>query len=226
MRRTINGDALDVMHTLPDNTFDAVVTDPPYSSGTRKEGQKGVRKAMTRAVEDADWFGTDSLTTNGFIWLMRECAREWRRVLKPGGHILCFIDWRMYPALSAAIESVDLRHLGMLVWDKTYFGMGSVFRNQHELLLHFSKGMPSEPQRRDVGNVLRCKPIRHGEHPTQKPVELIQTLVSVVTPKGGHVLDSFAGSSSTGDACDSYGCDFTGIEIEPRYCKPDDQQSR
>ena len=53
-----------------------------------------------------------------------------------------------------AIESSDLRHAGLLVWDKTYFGMGSCFRNQHELVLHFTKGQGWKPQRSDVANVI------------------------------------------------------------------------
>lgn len=217
MREVIQGDCLRVLRSFGEAQFDAVVTDPPYSSGTRREASKGLRKSMNRAGEDADWFATDCLTTNGFMWLMRECAVEWQRVLKPGGHILCFIDWRMMPALSGAIESADLRHVGLLVWDKTYFGMGSYFRNQHELILHFTKGKSLPPQRRDVGNVIRCKPIRGGEHPTEKPVELMQELISVVCPPGGVVLDPFTGSGATGAAAVATGRGFMGIERDPEY---------
>lgn len=213
----LHGDCLQVMRGIPDCSVDAVITDPPYSSGTRREASKGLRKSMNRGSDDADWFATDCLTTNGFIWLMRECAVEWQRVLKPGGHILCFIDWRMMPALAGAIESADLRHVGLLVWDKTYFGMGSYFRNQHELILHFTKGKSLPPQRRDVGNVIRCKPIRGGDHPTEKPFDLMRVLISVVAPKGGIVLDPFAGSGATGAAAIAEGCGFIGIERDPEY---------
>jgi DNA modification methylase len=213
----LNGDCLELMRSLPPCSFDAVVTDPPYSSGTRKEGQKGVRKSMNRGVEDATWFGCDSLTTNGFIWLMRSCAIEWQRLLKPGGHALVFIDWRMMPALAGAIESADLRHAGLLIWDKTYFGMGSCFRNQHEMILHFTKGVGREPRRRDVGNVLSHKPIRNGDHPTEKPVSLMRDLISVVAGPGDSLLDPFAGSGATLHAALLQGCSATGIERDSQY---------
>lgn len=175
------GDCLEMMKLLPASSVDAIVTDPPYSSGTRREASKGIRKSMDRTTGDAEWFGSDSLTTTGFVYLIRSCALEWNRLLKQGGHALVFIDWRMYPAMAGAIESADLRHSGLIVWDKTYFGMGSCFRNQHELILHFTKGV-AIPQRKDVGNVISCKPIRNGEHPTEKPVDLMRKLISVVTP--------------------------------------------
>lgn len=214
----IKGDCLEVMRGMADASVDAVVTDPPYSSGTRREAQKGIRKSMNRGTDDEKWFGSDSLTTNGFVWLMRSCAVEWNRVLKPCGHALVFIDWRMYPAMAGAIESADLRNSNLLVWDKTYFGMGSCFRNQHELVAHFTKGV-AVPQRRDVGNVLSFKPIRHGDHPTEKPIDLMRKLVSVVTPPGGIVLDPFAGSGSTGAACMMEGFRFVGIELNQEYCE-------
>lgn len=214
----INGDCLEVMRGMETSSVDAIVTDPPYSSGTRREASKGLRKSMNRSTDDEKWFGSDSLTTNGFTWLMRSCAVEWNRLLKSGGHVLVFIDWRMYPALAGAIESADLRNSNLLVWDKTYFGMGSCFRNQHELILHFTKGV-SSPQRRDVGNVLSYKPVRNGDHPTEKPIELMRRLVSVVTPPGGLVLDPFSGSGSTGVACKAEGFRFIGIEREPEYCE-------
>lgn len=213
----IHGDCLDVLRSLPDASVDAVVTDPPYSSGTRREAAKGLRKSMTRGKSDAEWFGADSLTMLGFTWLIHACAVEWQRVLAPGGNILSFIDWRMMPHMAGAIESADLRYTGLLVWDKTYFGMGRTFRKQHELVLHFTKGVGRAALRHDVGDVIACKPIRHGSHPTEKPVALLHTLLSVVCPPGGTVLDPFAGSGTTCVAAKGLGMRYIGIEREAAY---------
>lgn len=217
--RLINGDCLEVMASLDDATFDAVIVDPPYSSGaTREAGRTNYNKTMTRSTGDRDkWFGSDSLSTDGFAYLMRACALEWFRVLRPGGHLLCFIDWRMLPAAQAAIESADLRKAGLLVWNKCHFGMGQTFRNQHELVMHFTRGIGVAPLRRDVANVLNHKPVRGGLHPTEKPVALLVDLLSVVCPVNGVVLDCFAGSSSTGEAALTTGRRFVGIERDDRY---------
>src|SRR4051812_227798 len=102
--RLLLGDCLDRQVEIPEGSIDVVLTDPPYSTGTRKEGQKTVRKAMIRSMDDDDWYGTDCLTTSGFVWLMRQNALRWKRLLKRGGHALVFIDWRMAPHLAAAIE--------------------------------------------------------------------------------------------------------------------------
>lgn len=62
-------------------------------------------------------------------------------------------------------------------------------------------------------------------HPTVKPVELMQYLVRLVTPKGGTVLDIFNGSGSTGKAVAfenrerNAGYKYIGIELDPEYCK-------
>jgi site-specific DNA-methyltransferase (adenine-specific) len=144
---------------------------------------------------------------------MREVGRQARRVLVPGGHLLSFIDWRMAANLSAALESADLRVHPTLVWDKQQIGMGAIFRNQHEFIVHMTNGNPVPPQRRDVPNVLAFPPIRDGDHPTQKPIPLMRTLISVVCPKGGVVLDPFMGSGSTGVAALLEGCRFIGSEV-------------
>jgi site-specific DNA-methyltransferase (adenine-specific) len=211
------GDCLERQHDIPESSIDVVLTDPPFSSGTRKEGQKSVRKSMLRATEDDEWFATDCLTTNGFVWLMRQNALRWKRLLKKGGHVLVFIDWRMSANLAAAIESADFRYVGMLVWDKTYFGMGACFRNQYELILHFTNGRGREPQRRDMGNVLSHPPIRDGSHPNEKPVPLLKDLLSVVAPPGGRILDPFMGTGSVGVAAAHLEMDFIGIDLEPQY---------
>jgi DNA modification methylase len=211
------GDCLDILRSLDSASYDAILTDPPYSSGTRREGAKTLRKSMLRATEDEEWFPNDCLTTEGFWWLMHANAVQWKRLLTIGSHILAFIDWRMWGQMAGAIESADLRRFGMLVWDKTYFGMGMCFRNQHELVLHFTHGQGREAARHDVGNVLRFVPIRHGEHFTEKPLPLLECLLSVITRQREQVLDPFMGSGSTGVACLKLGRQFVGIEIEPRY---------
>lgn len=213
------GDALALLRELPDAHVDAVITDPPYSSGGRRENARSLRVSMTRAVDDAEWIAGDSLSTAGFVWMMREIAIESRRVLVDGGHLLSFIDWRMYPNLTAAIESADLRQHPTLVWDKTHFGMGAVFRNQHEWIAHFTKGNPSPPNRRDTPNVLAYPAVRAGDHPTQKPVDLLRRLVDVVTSPGGLVLDPFAGSGTTGVAAIMEGRRFLGFEITEHYAQ-------
>jgi len=56
-------------------------------------------------------------------------------------------------------------------------------------------------------------------HPTVKPVDLMRYLITLVTPKGGSVLDPFMGSGSTGIAAKNGGWIFHGIEAEPKYFK-------
>jgi site-specific DNA-methyltransferase (adenine-specific) len=83
--------------------------------------------------------------------------------------------------------------------------------------MHFTHGRGRDAGRHDVGNVLRCKPVRNGSHFTEKPVGLMADLLSVTTAPGHVVLDSFMGSGTTGVACVQLGRGFIGIEIEPRY---------
>lgn len=214
-----HGDCVEVMAELADQSVGAVLTDPPYSSGGRRENARSIRKSMTRTVEDDAWIRGDGMSTNGFVYLLRLCGVQWRRLLVPGGHVLSFIDWRMAAHLAAALETADLRQHPILVWDKAKIGMGAIFRNQHEFIVHMTAGNPLAPQRRDVPNVLRFPSVRDGDHPTEKPDALLQTLLSVVTPPGGIVLDPFTGSGSTLQAARALGLPSIGIEADERFCE-------
>lgn len=213
------GDCLEVMAGMDDGSIGTVLTDPPYSSGGRRENARSLRKSMVRETNDDDWIRGDGMSTAGFTWLLRSCGVQWRRLLVTGGHALTFIDWRMAGTLAAALESADLRQHPMLIWDKAKIGMGAIFRNQHEFIVHTTAGNPIAPQRRDVGNVLRFPSIRTDNHPTEKPEQLLRTLLSVVAPADGIVLDPFAGSGSTLTAARSLGLKAIGIESDERYCE-------
>ena len=56
-----------------------------------------------------------------------------------------------------------------------------------------------------------------NNHPTVKPIELMKYLIKLITPKGGIVLDPFNGSGSTGCAAVELGCEYVGIELDPKY---------
>lgn len=214
-----HGDAIEIMADLSDASVDAVLTDPPYSSGGRLETTRARQKNMIRSVDADNWIRGDGMSTQGFLWFMRLAAMQWRRILTSGSHALAFADWRMAPNLAAALESADLRQHPTVVWNKTYFGMGHVFRNQYELIVDVTVGKPRPPMRRDVGNVIDCAPVRSKLHPTEKPQHLLRTLLSVVAGPGQVVLDSFAGSGGTLLAARDLGIRAVGIEIDERYCE-------
>lgn len=210
------GDCLDVMADFPNGSIDIVLTDPPFASGARRESAKSLRGAMGRA-ENASWFEGDNLTTNGLAMLIHLNAIQWTRILKPNHHALCFTDWRMYPTVSAAMETGGLRLVGCVIWDKVHFGMGHQFRNQHEFIVVASKGKPRPPARRDVGNVISVPRKRAECHPTEKPVELIEILLSVLSYEGETVADFFMGSGTTAVAALKLGRHFYGCDINPEY---------
>ena len=55
------------------------------------------------------------------------------------------------------------------------------------------------------------------QHPTQKPVRLLERLMALVTQENDSVLDPFMGSASTGVACINTDRRFIGIELDDNY---------
>jgi DNA modification methylase len=92
-----HGDCLQVMAAMPDNSIDAVVTDPPYLLGFMG------RQWDTRAAhEHLDWHGA---------W-----ATEAFRLLKPGGHLLAFGGTRTWHRLAVAIEDAGFEVRDSIAW--------------------------------------------------------------------------------------------------------------
>lgn len=216
------GDALAEMRALPPGCVDAIVSDPPYCSGGFTETQKkqatgqGLRSETLR---DVGWFEGDQMTSAGLAFLLRSIAFEGIRLLRGGGSMLFFTDWRMLSILVPAIESAGLRYQNLVVWAKPSAGLGNGFRAQHECVMHFTAGK-AEFFDKGTGNVLTCKrtTAQDREHQTQKPVDLMARLIKVVSPPGGVVLDPFAGSGSTLVAAKITGRHWIGIERDPGNC--------
>ena len=213
------GDCLQVLEGI--ERTDALITDPPYCSGSVSEASRSAAKGQglrSENIRRLGWFTGDNMGTAGLVFLLRAAAFEAVRILPPEGSMLTFCDWRMVPNVAPAIESAGLRYQNMVVWDKGHMGMGLGFRAQHEIILHHTNGSPVY---HDMGtaNVIRSRRVSADdrEHQTQKPMDLMERLIGVVCPPSGSVLDPFMGSGSTGAAAIKAGRSFIGIEREPKY---------
>lgn len=213
--RMIHGDALEAMAGFEPASFDAVITDPPYCSGGFTEQAKRQARGMLpdETLDRHGWFINDNMGTAGLVWLLRTMAVRSFYLLRDGGALVVFLDWRMWANLAPALESSGLRLSNMLVWAKPSPGMGQGFRAQHELAAVLSRGVPRY-YAANVGNLLDGRRIPNADrfHQTEKPQEVMRPIVEVLTPAGGRVLDPFAGSGSTGVAALEAGREFVGIE--------------
>jgi DNA modification methylase len=63
------------------------------------------------------------------------------------------------------------------------------------------------------------RPSGGNNHPTVKPIKLMEYLIQLITPPNGTVLDPFMGSGTTGIACKNLGFEFIGIEMSEEYCE-------
>jgi len=175
--------------------------------------------AHFRVAQDR-WFVGNRMTTAGAAHLMRLIGLQAHRVVRNGGSVLVFTDWRMVPAIGPAIESAGIRWQNTVVWDKGSVGTGRGFRASHEMILHFTKGVAEYHSARE-GNVLRVPrvPVGQRAHPTQKPVELVRRMLQVVLPPDGLVVDPFLGSGTTLRAAKDLGQRAIGIDIDERWCE-------
>lgn len=214
---TYIGDCIEVMQTLPDESIDAIITDPPYSSGGRQ--QASARNIVSKANHDNrppdEWFLADNMGTDTYVRFMRQVSRQCLRLCKMGSHAYVFTDWRQYTNIVTAWESVGWSLRGVIVWDKDRGGaMGSFWRNNHEWICVFTKGNPNPLPNGSFFNTWRGAKKQGGVHPTEKPIKLLKYIVSAVD---GVVLDPFMGSGTTGIACAELNRSFIGIEQDKAY---------
>lgn len=139
------GDCLEVLKTIPDNSIDAVITDPPYGLGfmnkewdspeklraltQREEERSAERKAEGKSPTDAPFSKSvpPGLAIKGAKegrWFQEWCelwATELLRVLKPGGHLISFSAPRTYHRMATAFEDAGFEIRDQIMW---VFGSG------------------------------------------------------------------------------------------------------
>jgi DNA modification methylase len=188
---------------------DMVLTDPPYCSGGFQEAGKASGSVGTRGTE---MIANDTLSTRGYMALMKATLPNFG-----AGVVYVFTDWRMWTNLFDVVESSGYGVRNMIVWDKGTPGMGAGWRMQHELIMcGIRVKSPFDPKKAQ-GNVIQAKRTGNKLHATEKPVDLLQSIINV-TDMAKTVGDPFAGSGSTIIACEMTGRSCHAIEMSPSYC--------
>jgi len=193
---------------------DLVLTDPPYGIAYRSTlAKRGRRKRAIAndAASDYDAFLSRALPAIK-VAMKRGAALYW---FAGGGGT----EPVLAKALLAISEHFTL--LNTLVWDKLDPGLGWRWRRSWEAIIEASVGKPRLWNGgTDARNVLRyAKAIpQSDDHPTPKPVPLLEELIRCSSPTRGLVLDPFAGSGPTLIAAERTGRVCHAAEFEPSYC--------
>jgi len=113
--RIICGDCLEVLRSFPDNSIDAVVTDPPYGLNEIKD-LPGLLRAWLEGEDGSEW------QTKGFMgkgWDKVPPPSVWRevlRVMKPGAYILCFAGCRTVDLMGISLRLAGFEDNNLLAW--------------------------------------------------------------------------------------------------------------
>ncbi len=188
------GDCLEFMRAMPDKSVDAVITDPPYGIGADK-GVGGFGASKTDRHYSGEWDnGVPSLA------VFDEIARTSTLQIIFGGNY--FTD--------------KLRVNGhWIVWDKVgEMKFKNPFSDAELLWTSAKKNTVKKYVCIQQGFVSKE---RERYHPTQKPVELLRSILLDYTDKDDTVFDPFMGSGTTGVAAIQTGRNFIGCELDPEY---------
>lgn len=186
-------DARDVLPTLP--LVDAVVTDPPYGDRTVRnhDGHNTSRGVLAQARDygKSEW---DSDPISPELMALVKAAGRWS-VIFGGNYYDCppASCWLVWDKLNGANDFADCE----LAWTNLPKAVRRIAYRWH--------------------GMIREKGAQRGDHPTQKPLEVMKWCISHLPTPNETILDPFAGSGTTGVAAIQLGKAFIGIEREERY---------
>ena len=214
--KLINGNCLDTLKNIPNESIDLIVTDPPYPTTSR--GNAGNSGGMLQ--KDINKKGR-VFTHNNIN--CKEYAPEFYRLLKDGSHCYVMTNHINLIDMLNTFTDVGFHFIKSLIWNKGNKIMGQYYMSQYEYILFFRKGKGKKINNCGTSDILSIPNKKTKDkdgkniHDTEKPIELMEVLVNNSSQENELVLDPFMGVGSTGIACIKNNRNFIGIEIDENY---------
>jgi DNA modification methylase len=208
------GDAIhseDLGRLLGKATADIALTDPPYNVDYGRHG--GAQRGRRRSILN------DALSPDDWAAFVRGWSEQLLRHVS--GAVYVFMSSREWPIVSAILVESGAQWSDTIIWAKDQFTLGRAdYQRQYEPIWYgWKKGTKHHWNGdRSQGDVWPCaKPLVSDLHPTMKPVALLERAINNSCPRGGTILDLFAGSGSTIIAAERLGRQCYAMDLEPRY---------
>lgn len=236
LNNIVVGDSLEIMATMTPASIDLIVVDPPYALGK----DFGNQSDMLEGQEFLDWtfrwldLAVPLLKESGslYIFCTWRFSPEIFVELKKKMVMLNEIIWdRKVPSMGGSTRKFSSVHdnIGFFVKDpsKHYFDLDSVRipydeetkKARSRSIFEGKKWLELGYNPKDIWSFSRLHKIhkQRVDHPTQKPLELIERMILASSPKDGVVFDPFVGSGTTAVAAAKHGRSFIGIDLNPDY---------
>lgn len=181
----------------------ALVYDPPYAVGTPVRGR-----------ED----GAAGSVYGPFEFLHRTLSQT-ARVLRPGGIVIIFSDWRRMHDMAYLCSISGLRPATCVAWVRGRPGTGGLLRASWDPVLIAARGVPDAVDRAAIPNVVYANYPVPRVHPYGKPWEVSHHVLQRIARPGEIVLDPFAGAASSRTAAEKLGLEWRGADIDPQWAE-------
>ena len=210
LNRITCGDARQMVDQYPDG-IKLVFTDPPYG----KDFQSNRRIASEKAAKIANDNGLEpALQVTG------EVLQSLFPKMATDSALLLWCDWKHEPQFRAVVESSGFEIKNSIIWAKPNHGTGDLngaFSPKHERIIFAVKGRPVFTEAGRLPDVQSGSELLNTEHPTQKPIDLIERIITHLSHENDIVVDPFNGSGSTAVAAIRSGRIYYGTDIEPKW---------
>jgi site-specific DNA-methyltransferase (adenine-specific) len=228
--RILTGDCLASMATLPAESFDLVIADPPYgdTSLAWDSGEpEGWREAARRVLK-----------RTGSMWVFASMRMILANAAWPGWKFAQDVVWEKQNGSGFAADRFRRVHEHVLQFyrdDAPWGGVWNVPQMTHDAVARKVGRSNKPPHTGDIGpssyepkdgdprlmrSVLQVRSMHYeAVHPTQKPEELVRILVETSCPPGGAIFDPFAGSGTTGLVAQRLNRNAVLCELNPEYVK-------
>lgn len=215
MIQVYNTDAIEWLKTLDNDSVDLIVSDPPYR--VTQHGHSGLGGIFkTKVGEDkklnGKLFEHNEVDVNDY-------AGELYRVLKPDSHCYIMTNDRNLQNFLNVFTNIGFNFCKLLIWDKQNKITNQYYMNQVEYILFMYKGRNKQINNCGTSNLISVNNVKNKthNHPTEKPVELMEILIKNSTNEGDLVLDPFVGVGATPVACQNLKRNFIGCELDKVY---------